>query len=115
VSDIAFIEPATIAVARRVADRASQTFNVSEALLFGSRARGDFHDESDADLAIVLRGDLPDRLRAANVLADIAFDVLLETGVLVSPLPLTQREMEEPSSFNNPRLIESIRRDGIAL
>jgi hypothetical protein len=55
-----------------------------DAVLFGSRARGDFHAESDADIAVVLPGVLASRSAAAGVMADMAFDVLLETGVLIS-------------------------------
>jgi uncharacterized protein len=85
------------------------------ALLFGSRVRGGHNAESDADVAVVLPDIQGSRASEAAALADMAFDILLETGVLVSPVPLTQREMDEPALFTNPALIESIRREGVAL
>jgi hypothetical protein len=43
-------------------------------------------------------------------MAGIAFDVLLETDVLVEVLPLWEDEWEHPERFNNPMLIENSRR-----
>jgi hypothetical protein len=52
---------------------------------------------------------------AAIDMAGIAFDVLLETGILVEALPLWEDEWEHPERFNNPFLIENIRREGVRL
>jgi hypothetical protein len=70
---------------------------------------------SDADIAVVLNGPHGNRTAAAIDMAGIAFDVLLETGVLVEALPLWQDEIQHPESFGNPALIETIRRDGVRL
>ena len=48
-------------------------------------------------------------------MADIAFDVMLETGVLVEAIPLWEDEWEHPERFSNPALIENIRREGVRL
>ncbi|WP_295439097.1 nucleotidyltransferase [uncultured Thiodictyon sp.] len=48
-------------------------------------------------------------------MAGIAFDVMLETGVLVDPIPLWEEEWNYPERFSNPALIANIRRDGVAL
>jgi antitoxin ChpS len=48
-------------------------------------------------------------------MADIAFDVLLETGLRVFPLPLSPTEFEDLSRFRNPALIEHIPREGKTL
>ena len=48
-------------------------------------------------------------------MADIAFDVMLETGVLVEAIPLWENEWEHPEMFNNPALLANIRRDGVLL
>lgn len=88
---------------------------VREAILFGSRARGVHGADADADIAVVLNGARGDRMAAALDMAGIAFDVLLETGILVEALPLWKEEIERPDLFSNPALIESIRRDGVRL
>lgn len=48
-------------------------------------------------------------------MADIAFDVMLETGILVMALPLWEEEFEHPKRFSNPGLIHNIRREGVRL
>jgi hypothetical protein len=48
-------------------------------------------------------------------MAGIAFDVLLNTDGLVEALTLWEEEREHPERFNNPILIENIRREGIRL
>lgn len=88
---------------------------VMGAFLFGSRARQAFRPDSDADIAVLLRGTHGRRIDEAMRLADIAFDVMLETGVLVEALPLWEDEWDNPSLFPNPALIENIRREGIRL
>jgi hypothetical protein len=48
-------------------------------------------------------------------MAGIAFDVLLDTGVLIQALPLWRDELEPPEQFSNPALIENIQREGVRL
>jgi hypothetical protein len=47
-------------------------------------------------------------------MADIAYDVLLETGIDISPLPIWRDQWEHPESHSNPALLRNIARDGIA-
>ena len=86
-----------------------------DALVFGSRARGTNTPDSDADLAVILQGDGGDRFRVAGAMAEIAFDVMLETGVLIDPLPLWDAELRRPDLFSNPFLLSQILRDGLRL
>jgi uncharacterized protein len=88
---------------------------VDEVRLYGSRARGDFRPDSDVDLAIVLRGPRGDIWDMAWAMSDITFDVLLETGVSVSPLPLWGDDLDHPERAKNPALIRNIQREGIRL
>jgi len=80
--------------------------------LFGSRARGDYHAESDADVAVILQGPIGDFLETKLALADIAFDNLVETGVLVQALPVWESEWEQPVHYDSPALLQNILRDG---
>ena len=48
-------------------------------------------------------------------MADIAYDVLLETGVHIQPLPIWEDEWEHPESYSNPRLLQIINGVGIRL
>nr|VFJ47377.1 MAG: antitoxin ChpS [Candidatus Kentron sp. FW] len=95
--------------------RIREQYPVSDALLFGSRARGDFRPDSDADVAVLLRGE-PERLLPTKLaMADIAFDVLLETGILVQPLPIWEAQWKNPDGCSNPYLIRNIAREGMRL
>jgi hypothetical protein len=48
-------------------------------------------------------------------MAGIAFDVLMETGIMVQGFPLWPEELARPETFSNPPFIENILRDGIHL
>jgi uncharacterized protein len=104
-------ERATRSFLRHVATR----YPVREAILFGSRARHTHRPDSDADIAVVLDGAHGDRTAAALDMAGIAFNVMLETGVMVEALPLWADDLGRLSTFHNPRLLEHIRREGVRL
>ncbi len=96
-------------------DRLNRHYAVSDVLLFGSRARGEFQPDSDADVAVLLRGTPGKFLPVKLEMADIAYDVLLETGIRIQPLPIWEEEWRHPESYSNPRLLENIAREGVRL
>jgi uncharacterized protein len=77
--------------------------------LFGSRARGDHRPDSDYDIAVVL-DEIDDEWHETNMLSDIAFDLLLETGHFVSLKPMTRERIEERTGF-----AYNLRRDAVSL
>lgn len=105
------LDPETLKAVASFMRRIEHKYAPVEALVFGSRARGDHTAASDADVAIILKGAIGDRWTAAGEMAGIAFDVMQETGVLVDPLPLWESELAHPESFSNPALIEHIKCD----
>lgn len=109
------MDNATELTAQLFLQRVRQHYDLAGALLYGSRARRDAGRESDADIAILLRGASGARADAALEMAGIAFDVMLETGVLVDAIPFWEEEWAHPERFANPALIANIRRDGIRL
>lgn len=90
-------------------------FNVVQLILFGSRARGDYHNESDADVAVLLSGQPGDFLETKLSMAGLAFDTLLETGVLIQALPVWECEWASPEAHSNPELLRNVANDGIVL
>lgn len=90
-------------------------YPMAGAILYGSRARGTHQPDSDADVAILLRGEHQRFITTKLAMADTAFDVLLETGINISPLPVWLDEWEHPENFSNPELLRNIAREGIRL
>src|SRR3546814_4345042 len=87
--------------ARVFMSRISGRYAVDRAILFGSRARRTHNATSDADIAVVLKGEHGKRSTTAIDMAGIAFDVMLETGILVEALPLWGRSEEHTSELQS--------------
>ena len=69
--------------ARRVAGR----YPVQQVILFGSRARGTQRTDSDADVAVLLRGIRGHFVDTKLEMVDIAYDVCWTQGSTSSPCP----------------------------
>lgn len=81
-------------------------------ILYGSRARGDFRDDSDLDILVLLDKDeitRDDEKRIKYPLYDIEF----ETGKIISPLVLSKSDWE--SRHRITPFYENIMREGIVL
>jgi antitoxin ChpS len=96
-------------------EKLGNRYDVAETVMFGSRARGEHKPDSDLDLAIVLNGQRRDFIDTKLEMAGLAFDVFLETGILVQPFPLWDGDLAHPERFANPSLIQNIANDGIKL
>jgi uncharacterized protein len=83
--------------------------SLERVVLFGSRARGDAHQDSDYDVAVFLRG-LTDRWQEIDRLAAIETDILAETGAFVHSMPYRVGSYRERTP-----LMHEIRREGIDL
>jgi predicted nucleotidyltransferase len=109
------IDPTTANAAKVFLERIAKQFPVDHAILYGSRARHTHRSDSDADLAVIMSEQAGDRSATAVAMAGIAFDVLLDTGILVQALPLWRDELAHPEQFSNPALIHAIQLEGIRL
>ena len=108
------IDPETEAAVRRFLDLIAPRYEVEGAILYGSRARGTHDEDSDADVAVLLRGE-QDFWAVVNDMVKIEVKVLLETDILISALPIWLDEWENPESYSNPDLLHNINREGIRL
>ena len=90
-------------------------YDMAGAIVFGSRARGTHRPDSDADVAVLLSGEHQRFLITKLAMADVAFDVLLETGINISPLPVWLDEWEHPENYSNPALLQNIAIEGVRL
>ena len=83
---------------------------IKSVFLYGSQVRGTATEDSDVDLLVVVDDSLdPWRIRSA--LDDLLFDILLETGELVSVIVVPQSYYRE---YASPFLV-NIRREGVPI
>lgn len=80
---------------------------IERVVLFGSRARGDAHEESDYDIAVFLK-DLTDRWREFHRLADLRTEILTDTGVFIEAGPFRAGAYRERAP-----LMHEIRHEGL--
>ena len=78
-------------------------------VLFGSRARGDAHADSDYDVAVFLHG-MHDRWEEIGLLASVVTDILYEDGEFIHAMPYRSGTDQERTP-----LMREIRREGIPL
>ena len=88
---------------------------VARVLLYGSRARGDFEPDSDADLAVVLPGEPPKKLRLTfhSEVRDKTYQARAAFNFLVSPIVVWEQSLADPDSTNNPTFYRNVLRDSI--
>jgi len=107
--------PETVRAVEQFRQRIEEDFPAKKLIVFGGRARGDHRPDSDADVAVLLEGKplrfFDTKLQMANAVCD----VLLDTGISISPLPVWIGEWEHPGTYVNPALLANIAREGIRL
>jgi len=109
------IDPAIENAVRKILAEISKNYTVIQAVIYGSIARGNAHSDSDVDLAIFLPGSRGNFMDVLLDMSDTACDVLLETGVLIEPLPIWIEEWEHPEKYPNPALLRNIKEEGVCL
>jgi predicted nucleotidyltransferase len=90
---------------------ARDRFDIQSALVFGSTAMGLRKAVSDIDVALLLEHSGVSKAHLTLELADIAYDVLLDTGLRIDPVPIWT---DEWTSNNMPNsLIDHIKQQGV--
>ena len=109
------VDHETETAVRRFLALIAHRYDMAGAIVYGSRARGTHRPDSDADVAVLLNGEHERFLTTKLAMADVAFDVLLDTGISISPLPIWMDEWEKPEDYSSPALLAHIARDGVRL
>ena len=112
---IADSDAETAKAVRAFIEKVASQYDLAGAILFGSRARQSHRPDSDADVAVLLHGRRGSFLDTKLAMADIAYNVLLETGVLIQPLPVWEDEWAHPESYTHSALLQNIQREGVRL
>ncbi len=79
--------------------------------LFGSKARGDAREDSDLDVAVVLKHS---DYRTKCAVIDLAYEELLKSNIEISPLVFSLDEYERQRREGFP-IIREIERDMVRL
>lgn len=80
--------------------------NLAALILFGSQARGDYHEESDIDFAVVLKELESTPGKEIFRISPISVDLDLKYGHYISFLPLSYQRLSE-SQLSIHRFIKS--------
>ena len=80
---------------------------IDRVVLFGSRARGDAHADSDYDVAIFLKS-MSDKWEELDRLVDLTIEFVESTGVMFDTKPFSTSSYEERTP-----IMREILRDGL--
>ncbi|MGK5093786.1 nucleotidyltransferase domain-containing protein [Deltaproteobacteria bacterium TL4] len=96
-------------IARMFRDRLKQIIPVFELKVFGSRARGDFSEDSDLDI-FVKTESMNNTLRYQ--ISDLAWEVGFENDRVIGTFVTTVAEIQQGAQGANP-LIAQIEKEGV--
>ncbi|HWK44502.1 MAG TPA: nucleotidyltransferase domain-containing protein [Stellaceae bacterium] len=99
----------------KIALQASFGERLEAVYLFGSRARGDHHSESDVDLAVFLRDDGKSLGAQDQDLIEATYPVELDLGIHLQTWALPAGALQADRPSPRAKLVETVRRDGIRL
>ncbi len=82
----------------------------SSLILYGSFARGEYNEDSDIDLAIVLKGDISP-FKEIDRMSEMTYDFVLKYDILISIHPVS----EEYYLLMKTPFLMNIREEGIQI
>lgn len=84
---------------------------LTDVVLFGSKARGDAHKKSDIDLLVVCKSE---DWRIADSVYSVATDILLDTGISLSPKVLSLKDYERMKESSMP-FYANVSKEGVSV
>jgi uncharacterized protein len=82
---------------------------IYQIILFGSYARGDYHNDSDVDLLVLINDDSWELKKS---IMDAGFYFYPEIGVMISAKVMTKEQYQKRSGF---LFIQEVSREGITV
>ena len=80
-------------------------------ILYGSYARGDFHDESDIDYLVVLNDTNVSAFMEVNTIAPALYKAFSDSGIDVSVFAVSNEKLTTSTLF----FYRQVRKDGICI
>lgn len=108
------LDPDTEIAIHKFLSQIPDSIRVERAILYGSRARGEHRPDSDADLALILHEGGNDG-QILWMLGGLAYDVFIDTGILIQPVPIAIEDWLHPETFPRPSFLRNVEREGIVL
>lgn len=87
--------------------------NVKQIILYGSYARGDYNRNSDIDIMILTDLNFEEIEKYRDEISDIAFDIELESGIVISPVIKNIDRYNE--RVNIVPFFKNVQKEGVAL
>lgn len=81
-----------------------------DVLLYGSHARGEQREDSDIDIAVILRGDI-NPFKEIDKITEFSYDISLKYSTLLSIHPISEKDY----IYRNSPFILNIREEGISI
>ena len=106
------LTPNESAAVARLKQVLTRDFGLVKLVLYGSKARGDSHRESDIDVLLVLRDEFD--WRTKHAVYDVCFDINLEYDVLIQPIIYSQARYDDPLIRATP-LYQNVLEEGVAV
>jgi predicted nucleotidyltransferase len=106
------LTPSELAAVNRLKEVLTRDFGLVTLILYGSKARGDSHRESDIDVLVVLRDEFD--WRTKHAIYDVCFDINLEYDVLLQPIIYSQARYDDPLTRATP-LYQYVQEEGVTV
>lgn len=97
-------------ILKAIKEKIQQHDPTAEVILFGSRARGDYHDESDWDVLIVTEHEVNRGYK--NEIRDILYYIQLEFGTSIDSLFRTKTDWQQPTAIP---VFNEIKKEGVLI
>jgi predicted nucleotidyltransferase len=107
-----FLNPNEKKAAEEIKSRISVSYPGTSFILFGSKARGDFHLDSDIDLLAIVDAELPWQ-EIDKVISDV-YDVNLLFGTLFT-VHIVSKQKWKTGHWSCFPLKESVEKEGVAV
>ena len=101
-----------LALLHRIREAIHDVEPTAQVILYGSRARGDAHPDSDWDLLVLLAGPVDHRRTAA--VRHRLYPLEVEADIVVSAMVLSDKEWNSPLAQAMP-FHANVMREGVAL